>query len=166
MCRIAVALALVPLTALPVVVQAQEITASFSAYGPFGLDDLDGQLPPSAEFRLTIPITDRFAAEPFMTFGRDRHRRSAGLEGFYGAQIRQRIAALTRKDVYAFATYGAAAYYSQYGSSPFIIGHLGFGMHQRLTTRLAFRPELHVVTFHIVPIGARYVAGLAVTVGR
>ena len=148
--------------ALPLTTEAQEISASFSAYAPFGVDDLDGSLPPSAELRFSVPLSHRFAVEPFVTLGRDGGQRSAGLEGFYGAQIRHRIAALTRKDVYAFATYGAAAYYSRYGSSPFIIGHFGFGMHQQLTRHLAFRPEVQFVTFHIVPIGARYVAGLTV----
>jgi hypothetical protein len=85
---------------------------------------------------------------------------------FYGVQIRHRIASLTREHVYAFATYGAAGYYSASGLNPPIIGYFGLGMHQRLSGRLAFRPEIQLVTFHIVPIGARYVAGMSVDLGR
>jgi hypothetical protein len=127
MCRISATLLLA--IALPLLAEAQEVTASLSMYGPFGINDLDGELPPSAEFRFTAPVSDRLAVEAFVTAGRQRSPRSAGFEGFYGAQIRHRIAALTRDSVYAFATYGAAAYYSRYGSSPFFIGHFGFGMH-------------------------------------
>jgi hypothetical protein len=140
---------------------AQELTVSISAYRPFGLDDLDGELPLSAEFRCTVSISDRFALEPFVTLG---WHRSAGPEGFFGAQVRQRIVRLTGKKLYGFATYGAAAYYSQSGAYPPIIGHVGFGLHQRMTRRLTFRPEVQLVTFHVVPIGARFVAG--VSVGR
>jgi hypothetical protein len=164
MCRIATALFLA--MALTSVAEAQEVTASVSLYGPFGINDLDGQLPPSAELRFTLPLSDRFALEPFVTAGRHRHRRSAGFEGFFGVQIRHRIGALSRDDIYAFATYGVAAYYSKYGSSPLPIGHFGLGLHQRLSDHLALRPEIQLVTFHVVPIGARYVAGISVHMGR
>ena len=144
---------------------AQEVVAGLSIYHPFGLDDLDGELPPSAEFRLTLPLSRDFAIEPFVTVGRQANR-FVGLEGFYGLQIRQRIASFDKRHAYAFATYGVSSYYSRYGSLAPIIGQLGVGFHQRLSTRLAFRPEFQVVTFHVVPIGARLIAGLAVGLAR
>jgi hypothetical protein len=150
--------------------EAQELTAALSAYSPFGINDLDGELPLSAEFRFTMSISDRFALEPFVTVGSHRSRRRAGPEGFFGAQVRQRIVRFTSKNVYAFATlfatYGAAACYSGFGSYPPVIGHFGFGLHQRVSDYLAFRPEAQLVTFHVVPIGARFVAGVSVDVGR
>jgi hypothetical protein len=161
--RIAAALFLTVALATPI--EAQEVAAALSIYGPFGIDDLDGQLPPSVEVRFTVPLSDRFALEPFVTVGSRRDRRSDGHEGFYGAQIRQRIVRLTGQNIYAFATYGAAAYYSGYGSLPPIIGHVGFGLRQRLLEHLAFRPEVQLVTFHVVPIGARFVAGFSIGLG-
>lgn len=144
---------------------AQEVAAGLSIYQPFGLHDLDGELPPSAEFRLTIPLSGRFALEPFVTVGQDANR-SVGPEGFLGLQVRQRIVSLHNTPAYVFATYGVAAYYARYASLLPIIGQLGVGVHQRLSTRLAFRPEVQVVTFHVVPIGARFIAGLAVDLAR
>jgi hypothetical protein len=144
--------------------EAQELTAALSAYAPFGIDDLDGQLPLSAELRVTIPISGRFALEPFVTAGADRSGRGARAEGFYGLQIRQRIVDFT--NAYLFATYGAAGYYSRYGYDGPIIGHFGLGLNRRISKHFAFRPEVHVVTFHVVPIGARFVVGLSVNAGR
>jgi hypothetical protein len=163
MCRIAAALSLAVALATPA--EAQEVAVALSIYGPFGVYDLDGKLPPSVEFRFTVPLSDRFSLEPFVTVGSYRDRRSAGLEGFYGAQIRQRIGRFTG-DVYPFASYGVAAYYSRSGSSAPIIGHFGFGLHQRLSGHLAFRPEVQFVTFHVVPVGARFVAGVSIGPGR
>jgi hypothetical protein len=143
---------------------AQELTAAISGYAPFGIDDLDGELPLSAELRFTMPISDRFALEPFVTAGADHSRERAGLEGFYGVQIRQRIARLT--NAYAFATYGVAGYYSRSGYDGPLIGHFGLGLKRRVSRHLAFRPEVHLVTYHVVPIGARFVAGFSVDAGR
>ncbi len=163
MCRIAAALFLA--VALPTPAHAQEVAVALSIYGPFGINDLDGKLPPSVEFRFTVPLSDRFALEPFVTVGSYGHHRSAGPEGFYGAQIRHRIGRLTGKDFYLFASYGAAVYYSGYGSSAPIFGHFGFGLRQRLSEHLAFRPEVQLVTFHVLPIGARFVAGVSIDPG-
>jgi hypothetical protein len=146
--------------------QAQELGTSVAAYTPFGVADLDAAFPPSAEFRFAVRLSDRFAVEPFVSVASRTNRRSAGLEGFYGAQIRQRIARITGQVAYLFTTYGAAAYYSKYGSLAPVFGQFGFGLHQHIAERLVFRPEIQVVTFHVVPIGARFLAGLSVDLGR
>jgi hypothetical protein len=141
--------------------EAQEVTGSFWIYGPFGVDDLDGTLPPSAEVRLTLPLGGRFAIEPFVTAGVQGRR--SDVEGFWGAQLRHRVSALSREDIYAFATYGAAFHYhSRYGSSSIPAGHFGFGLQQRLAGRVALRLDAHLVTLHVLPIGARFAAGLSV----
>lgn len=145
--------------------RAQEVGSSVSMYRSFGIGDLDGELPPTAEFRFTAQLFGPFALEPFVSVGR-RNRRSAGLEGFYGAQIRQRIASVAGQNAYLFATYGVAAYYSEYGSLPPMFGQFGFGLHQHVSERLVFRPEVQMVTFHVVPIGARFLAGLSVDLDR
>src|SRR5688500_10505462 len=92
MCRIATVLLA---CTLPVIAEAQELTASVWGYAPFGINDLDGALPPSVEIRVTLPLTERLALEPFITAGRHWNRRGAGVEGFYGAQIRHRIGRFT-----------------------------------------------------------------------
>ena len=140
---------------------AQELTVGLSTYRAFGLNDLDGQFPPSMELRFTVPMSDRFALEPFVTAGSDPGRRDQGPEGFFGVQIRQRVVRLTSENGYVFATYGVAGYYSRGGVYPPVIGHFGFGLHRRLSTHLSFRPEVQLVSFHVVPIGVRFVAGLS-----
>jgi hypothetical protein len=161
-----VAAVMVVTLGLAIPAAAQELAAFVAVYAPFGIDDLDGGLPPSAEFRLSLPLSDRFALEPFASVGAQRGHGSAGLEGFYGVQMRQRIAALTRENLYGFATYGVSSYYSRYGSQPPVIGHVGFGMHQRVSRRVAFRPEVQVVTFYFIPIGGRFLAGVSLDLAR
>lgn len=158
--------AVVVTVGLAIPAAAQEVSAFVAVYGPFGIGGLDGGLPPSAEFRFSLSLSDRFTLEPFASVGSRKDRGSAGPEGFYGVQVRQRIAALTREDLYAFATYGVSSYYSRYGSQPPVIGHFGFGMHQRVSGRLAFRPEVQVVTFYVIPIGARLLAGVSLDLAR
>ena len=142
--------------------EAQELTLAVSHYSSFGLNDLDGRLPVSGELRFSLPISDRFALEPFVTAGSEQGGRRAGSEGFYGAQIRQRLRRLTSPSRYAFVTYGAAGYYSTSGAYPPVIGFFGVGMQQRISNRVSFRPEVQLISFHVVPIGYRFVAGVAV----
>jgi hypothetical protein len=143
--------------------EAQELTVGVTTYTPFGLNDLDGKLPGSAELRVTLPIAGKFALEPFVTAGTTHWAGGRRTEGFYGLQVRQQIVEMTNTS--AFITYGAAGLYSsrgRYTGPP--IGHIGFGVRQRVSKHVAFRPEVHLVTFHVVPIGVRFVAG--VSVGR
>ena len=127
----------------------QELTIGPAAYSQFVTDDLSkfGR-PLMAEVRLSYPLSDRFAFEPFIDVP----------SRMVGAQIRQRLVRLTtRKGSYAFVNYGAA--------TP-IIGHVGFGWHQRLSDRLAFRPEVRLVTFHVVPVGVLLAGGVSVRLGK
>jgi hypothetical protein len=146
-------------------VSAQELTASVSAYQTFGLADLDGELPPSFELRFTLPISERLAVEPFLTAGPWRTGRRSSLAGLGGAQIRQRILSLTGSDGFAFVTYGVALshvdfkFFTDGADSQVPLGQFGAGVHRRVFKSLAFRPEVHLVTFHVVPIGARVAIG-------
>jgi hypothetical protein len=140
---------------------AQELTASVSGYGALGVDDLDGELPVSAELRLTLPLTDRFAIEPFVTAGSHSNRRRDPPEGFYGAQIRQRFRRLSSGETAVFVTYGLGAYYAGGESTYPYLGHFGLGLYTRMSKRLSFRTDVQLVTFHVVPIGVRFVAGLS-----
>ena len=155
------AAALLLAVALATPAEPQELSAGLSRYGPFGIDDLDGEVPLSADFRVTVPLSDRFALEPFVSMGSRSHGRPARSEGFYGANIRQQIVRFAGNDGLLFATYGVAAYYYGVDSSPPYIGHLGFGLRHRVSSHLAVRSEVQLVTFHIVPIGARLVVGFS-----
>src|SRR5688572_29164546 len=147
---------------LATVAAAQGVTLSVATYGPFGVGDLDGDLPTSGELRLTVPASARLAIEPFATFG----SRRAGLEGLFGVQLRQPVAQLDNRRGHVFVTYGAAGYYSRYSSDSSIFGLFGLGLHHRVAAHLAFRPEVQLVTFHVVPIGARLTVGLSIHRGE
>ena len=67
---------------------AQGVTASVATYGPFGVNDLDGDLPTSGELRVTVPASTRLAIEPFASVWSRRR----GTEGLFGVQLRQRKA--------------------------------------------------------------------------
>jgi len=146
--------------------RAQELTVGFSSYAPFGLDDLDATLPSSGELRVTFATSERLAIEPFVTVARSTQGgRASGFEGFYGVQVRQRIARFTRVDGMLFATYGAAGYYDARAAAPPVIGHIGLGLRRHVFKALAVRAEVHAVTFHVVPIGARFVVGMSLDIG-
>ena len=153
---VAIVVFVVPVT---VSAYAQEMTASISVYKPFGLYDLDGELPLSTELRLTLPISDRFAVEPHVTIA--MHQLAApGNEGLYGFQIRQ----LLTKDAVAtrvFVTYGVAGYYWRSRLTAPLSGQFGIAVRQRLLKHLAFRSDVELVTFHVVPIGVRFAAGFS-----
>lgn len=158
------AIALLFVFSSSVVGEAQEVTAGISGYAPFGIDDLDGELPLSGELRGTIPLSQRFAIEPFVTAGTHGRRQRTDLEGFFGIQIRQLVGPPGSGDL--FVTYGIAAYYSRSRVEGPAIGHFGIGLRQPLLKHVAFRPEVHIVTYHVIPVGARFVAGLSVGAQR
>jgi len=160
---IAAAFFTVAILATPVA--AQEITAAIAGYGSFGLDDLDGSLPIQLEVRLSLPLSSRLALEPFVSVGRSSST-AARNEGFYGAQIRQRIVRLTGPRAYAFVTYGVAGYYSDDNLGPPIGGFFGLGASHRITSWLSLRPEAMLVNYLFVPIGARFLLGITVDVTR
>lgn len=158
--------------ALAVSADAQDVTASLSTYIPFGFEDLDGDLPSTLELRVTIPISERFALEPFLTAGSRRTSRGTSPEGFGGVLIRQRLARFTGTNAYGFVTYGAAVYHygfrffprgiDGFETYPAIFGQGGVGLHRRLWDHVAFRPEVQLLTFAVIPIGARFLAGFSV----
>lgn len=128
---------------------AQEVTVAPAAYRQFITGDLSkfGR-PLMTEVRFSFPLSDRFAFEPFVDVP----------SSMVGAQIRHRLVRLSTDDgSYAFASYGVAT---------FIIGQLGFGWHHRVTDRLAFRSEVRLVTFHVVPVGVLGAAGVSVRLGK
>lgn len=154
------------LSALAPDVGAQELSAAFASYAPFGIDDLDGTLPPAVELRLSLPVTDRFAVEPFVNVGATHIGGRRYAEGLWGVQVRQRIVRTTQHNSFVFVTYGAAGVYTAGSNTPPVLGLFGVGLHHPLTPFLSFRPEVQLLTVHVVPIGGRVVAGFAVGSSR
>lgn len=144
---------------------AQEVTTSIWGYRPFPIGDLGG-LPPSLELLVTIPTSDRFAVEPFVTVG--WRPTSRGPEALLGVQVRQRLQRWTTENRFAFASYGGASSVplcssmEGWESYPAVFGQVGFGLHQLLSEHVAVRPEVQVMTYGPIPIGARFVIGLSV----
>lgn len=137
------------------------ITASVTTYGTFGVEDLEGDLPTSAEFRFTVPISEKQAVEPFVTVG-SSHNGSARVEGLHGLQILHRVGPpLADRKGYLLVTYGAAGSYPIYAADNGIFGLFGFGLHHRVTGHVAVRPEVRLVTLYVVPIGAQFTVGLS-----
>ena len=141
---------------------AQQLTVSASGYVPLGIDDLDGSLPLMTEIRVTIPVSERYAVEPFVSIGPRSRSGWPSTEGFAGAQVRQRLTGGADSNV--FATYGASLYYPADALIP--IGHFGAGLERRLWRRLTLRPEVQLVTFHVIPVGVRLLAGVSIELGR
>lgn len=152
---------------LATVAPAQGVTVSVVTYGPFGVGDLGGDLPTSGELRLIVPATATFGIEPFATvWSRQVRSRRRNTEGLFGVQLRQRVVQLDDRRGHIFATYGAAGYYSGQSVGEGVFGVFGLGLHHRVTGYLAFRPEVQLVTFHVVPIGARFAVGLSIHRGE
>lgn len=137
---------------------AQEVTTALSI-SSLGSGSGNGPYP-SAEFRASLPTSERFAVEPFVTLG-SKHRPAPGLEGFYGVQIRQRIAHLTSRESYVFATYGVSAYCWESGSEAPLIGQIGFGVRHRTSRYVAIRSDVQFLTWAYYPLGARFSLGLS-----
>ncbi len=127
----------------------QELTVGPAGYRQYVTDDLSNfGRPLMTEVRFSYPRSDRFSVEVFVDVP----------SAMVGVQLRQRLVRLTTdKGSYAFVDYGVAT---------IIIGHVGFGWHQRLSDRLAFRSEARLVTFHVVPVGVLLTGGLSVRLGK
>jgi hypothetical protein len=145
---------------------AQELSVGASGYQPFGLDDLDGRLPVAVEARMTLPLSPVLSFEAFATVSRSETPRSRDFVGFVGVQLRRRLLAGSRNARELFITYGAAGYNERTGGEWPILGHVGAGVRQRLAQRVHLRSDLHMVTFHIVPIGLRFVVSTSVDLAR
>jgi hypothetical protein len=138
----------------------------------FPVLDNDAQTDRDIDVRVTTPLTRRFAVEGFVTVGRYRNQwREREERGFYGVQIKQRLAGAGGDRLHAFVTYGAAGQYSRvhlfgrtehHGTPPWL-PLAGGGFQQMLGgSRAAFRIEGQAVLFAVVPFGVRVSAGLSI----
>ena len=146
----------------------QELTVSVASYQTFGIGDLGGDLPPMIDVRYGFPVSPRSVFEVFVAAGSERRgvRRRVEPFAFFGGQVRRRLYRLDSSAGHAFVTLGAAGFVSRWDFSPPIFGHFGVGLRRGVSSRLAVRPELQLVTFHVVPIGMRFLVGGSVDLHR
>jgi len=139
---------------------------------------------PSANIRVTAPLSRRFALEGFLEAG--RMYESTG--GLYGIQVKQRLLRASTPTREVFLTYGIAGGYSHYAAEEYrytgpngpevyrtaahtnvvapIFPLVGGGIQQRVATRLAVRVEGQLVTWLYVPVAVRALAGVSIPIGR
>ena len=158
------------LTALFLVAEAQgqELTVAAASYRPFGVADLGGTLPPMIEVRYGLPVSPRSVFEIFVAAGSERRGITRRVEpfAFYGGQVRRRLHRLDSPAGEVFMTLGAAGFVSSSELYAPIFGHFGIGLRRRVGSPFAIRPEVQLVTFHVVPIGMRLLIGCSVDLAR
>jgi hypothetical protein len=147
--------------------------------------DGGGDVVPTANIRVTTPLTRQFAIEGFLDAGRSYD----SIGGLYGIQVKQRLLGASTPTRDVFVTYGVAGGYSHYGAEDYhytgpngpevyrssahtnvykpIFPVVGGGIQKRVANRLAVRVEGQVVTWRIyTPLMVRAAAGVSIPIGR
>jgi hypothetical protein len=161
-------------------------TRLIPAYGDF---DTDSLVEGSADLRVTLPFTPRFAFEAIGSVGQRSGQFWDRTEGLYLLQIRQRLRRTDSGPFQPFITYGAVGYYAhvtqhevrlpQPGGGVYtsprasyneieqpIATAFGAGFQQRLGSRVALRADTQVVTFLYLPLGMRFSTTVSMPLGR
>jgi hypothetical protein len=162
------------------------VTRFFPIYADSSTDSLDEG---SADLRVTLPFTPRFAFEGIGTIGQRGNEYWSRTEGLYLMQIRQRLRRTGSSPFQPFITYGAAGYYAhvaqrdvtipQRGGGSYIIPAdsynevdepfaiaVGAGFQQRLAGYAAVRAEAQLLTFLYLPLGYRFSTSVSIPLGR
>ena len=162
------------------------MTKFFPIYGDFSTDSLNES---SAELRVTVPFTPRFAVEGSTTIGQRGSEFFTRIEGLYMVQIRQRLRHSADGAFQPFVTYGAAGYYAHVSQRQVVVPNPGGGVYttpaysytevdepfaavfgggfqQRLGSRLALRADAQMVTFLYLPLGYRFSTSVSIPLGR
>jgi hypothetical protein len=144
---------------------------------------------PTADLRITLPLTPRFALEGIGTIGRRGTAFFSRIEGLYVFQIKQHILSGARGGFHPFLIYGVAGYYShvsqrevrvpQPDGSVFISPAftytewdepmatlIGGGIQHEIARRLALRADAQLVTLLYLPLGTRISGGISIPFGR
>jgi hypothetical protein len=155
----------------------------------FGDFDTDSLTEGSADLRVTLPFTPRFAFEAIGTIGQRRNEFWNRTEGLYLMQIRQRLRRTDTSPFQPFITYGAVGYYAhvtqrelripQPGGGMYtspattydemeqpIATAVGVGFQQRLGSQVAIRADTQLVTFLFLPLGMRFSTTVSLPLGR
>jgi hypothetical protein len=174
--RILFILLLLTATARPALAQPAEAGAGV---GGVHIRDIDFLQPerfgPSAEFRLTAPLTRRFAIEGTLSLKRETAAFERRTRGLYSVQLRQTLLDASSTRVQYFVTYGSVGSFAHVSSPRFsaydeveppLYGIIGAGGQRRLGERLAVRADAQLLTVLWVPLGVRVSAGVSLPFGR
>lgn len=155
---------------------APELGLGYTSLKLFPVLDNGAQTDHDADLRVTAPLTRRFAVEGFVTIGRYRNQWQEREErGFYGVQIKQRLAGIGGDRFHAFVTYGSAGQDSrvhlfgrtEHHLTPPWLPLAGGGFQQTLgQSRMAWRVDAQAVLFAYVPFGLRVSTGLSIPLAR
>jgi len=155
---------------------APELGIGYTGLKLFPVLDNGAQTDHDADLRVTAPLTRRFAVEGFVTIGRYRNQWQEREErGFYGVQIKQRLAGISGDRFHAFVTYGSAGQHSrvhlfgrtEHHVTPPWLPLAGGGFQQTLgQSRVGWRVDAQAVLFAYVPFGFRVSTGLSIPLAR
>lgn len=154
-------------------------------YGDFSGYDISE---PTADLRVSVPVSPRWAVEGVVMVG----RRDAGFhertEGLYFVQLKQRLYSAERRRLRPFLTYGLAGYYahvyqpaSDIAQPGGIIIHrpattfreldppyataVGAGVDYRASRWLALRADTQMVSILYLPLLVRSSIGVSIPIG-
>ena len=161
-------------------------TRFFPTFGDFVTEDLSE---PSADVRITVPLSRHFAFEAIGTIGQRGNQYWERTEGLFLLHIRQQFRAAENRPLRPFITYGLAGYYAHFeqreiavpqpGGGSTTLTHVAFneieepaafafggGFQQQLGSRAALRFEGQLLTFLYLPLGYRFSTTVSIPIGR
>ena len=167
-----------------------EVGVGFTKFSPiYGDYVTDSMAEGSADLRVTLPFTPRFAFEAIGTIGQRGNEYWSRTEGLYMMQIRQRLRRTDSSPFQPFITYGAVGYYAHVAQrevrtpqpgggvytsparkfneveEPWATA-FGAGFQQRLGSNVAIRAETQFLTFFYLPLGMRFSTTVSIPLGR
>lgn len=145
---------------------AQELAVGISESRDFWRNDPNLNLPESLNVAVAVPLSDRFALEPFASRGWVRQPYGREAQGLYGAQIRQRIARFSRPGTMVFVAYGVGGYYDGRAVRPPVATFITAGFRHSLFGAIAVRPEVQLVNLFVLPTTLRAVVGVSIDFRR
>jgi hypothetical protein len=144
---------------------------------------------PSADVRVTVPVSPRFSLEGQLTIAPSSDRYGRQVEGLYLIAVKQRIARGTRGGFHPFVSYGAAGYFEHRRVNPYSVTlpsgdvttypgfsytsidqpygtFVGGGVQHAFSRHVAIRGEAQLLTFLWIPLGVRYSTSVSIPLGR
>jgi hypothetical protein len=151
-------------------------------YEDFGVS---GQSP-SADVRVTVPVSPRFSLEGQLTVAPRNDRYGRQVEGLYLIAVKQRIARGTRGGFHPFVSYGAAGYFEHRRVNPYSSPNgdvtypgfsytsidqpygtfIGGGVQHAFTRHVAIRGEAQLLTLLWLPLGVRFSTSVSIPLGK
>lgn len=154
-------------------------------YEDFGISG-DGA---AVDFRVTVPVSRRFALEGGMALARRIGPFERRIDGLYSVSLRQRLLRLSDERTDVFLSYGAFGVVQHRRVPPYTLQlpgggwkempgfsytnvdepygvQVGGGVQRQLGRRFAWRAEAEVMAFAWIPLGVRVSTSLSIPLGR